>query len=294
VRPATLALIAAPYVVAATLWLIYIAQAPSDFVSQFFGNMSGFAGEYLPRKRFNGLTAPWAAIASEIWLRYLVPFGFQTLRSVTSVFYAVWLAVCVSMLAVSVSNRNLRRNAGIHWLLRSFVFVFLIMSLFEGLKFQHYLIYSLPFLGALTAMVGSELWHSEALPRTILIVAFSILILPQMADAARQIRRDPLRKEYIPVADWLDHNLRTPDQMIGGAEFGYPLGFSGRLSDDVRLGYFTGIQPRYIVTSEWYRAWIRNAKLREPLVSAHIERIFTGEYVEALVSGEFIVYKRKE
>jgi hypothetical protein len=294
VRLSTFALIAAPYLFAATLWWIYIAQAPSDFMSQFFGNASGFAGEYLPRKRFNGLTAPWAALASEVWLRYLVPFGFQTLKSRTSVLYALWLSVCVSALTVAVFNRNLRRQAGIRWLLRSGLFVFLIMGLFEGLKFQHYLVYSLPFLGALAAMVGTELWRTEALPRTILAVAVSILVLPQIADAVRQIRRDPRRTEYLPVADWLVRNLGPTDQVIAGAEFGYPLGFSGRLSDDVRLGYFTDLQPRYIVTSAWYRDWFQSAKLREPAVSAHIQCILTRDYVRALVSGEFIVYERKE
>ena len=293
VRLSTYALAAMPYLLAATFWCIYIAQAPSDFMSQFFGNMSGFAGEYLPRTRFNGLTAPWAAIASEVWLRYLVPFGFQTLKSGTSVLYALWLAICVSALAVAVFNRNIRRQTGIRWLLRSGLFVFLIMGLFEGLKFQHYLVYSLPFLGALAAIVGTELWRSEVLPRTILMAAVSILVLPQIADAARQIRRDPLRTEYLPVADWLVRNLGPTDQVIGGAEFGYPFRFSGRLSDDVRLGYSTGLQPRYIVTSGWYRDWFRSAKLREPAVSAHIECILTREYVKALVSGEFIVYERR-
>lgn len=294
VRLSTFALAAAPYLLAATLWWIYIAQAPSDFVSQFFGNASGFAGEYMSRKRFNGLTAPWAAVASEVWLRYLVPFGFQTLKSATSVLYALWLAICVSTLAVAVFNRNVRRQAGIRWLLRSGLFVFLIMGLFEGFKFQHYLVYSLPFFGALAAMVGTELWRLEALPRTILIAAVSVLVLPQIADAARQIHRDPFRTEYLPVADWLVRNLGTTDRVIGGAEFGYPLGFSGRLSDDVRLGYFTGLQPRYIVTSEWYRDWFRSAKLREPAVSAHIQCVLTREYVKALVSGEFVVYERRE
>ena len=75
-RLGDLGLALVPYVLAAGLWSLYIAQAPADFISQFGGNVSGFAGEYTYQHRFAGLCAPLEALHREWSLRYLPGLRF--------------------------------------------------------------------------------------------------------------------------------------------------------------------------------------------------------------------------
>jgi hypothetical protein len=55
------------------------------------GDASGFAGDYLPRARFRGLTSRWDSIHAEIRLRYLIPFGFNALRTQQDATNVLWL-----------------------------------------------------------------------------------------------------------------------------------------------------------------------------------------------------------
>ena len=104
-RASDLALALVPYVVAAGLWSIYIAQAPADFISQFGGNISGFAGEYTHQQRFAGLRAPFTALYREWSLRYFPGFGFGSLRSKGGWLQASWLiAVVLAVLAAASSS----------------------------------------------------------------------------------------------------------------------------------------------------------------------------------------------
>jgi 4-amino-4-deoxy-L-arabinose transferase-like glycosyltransferase len=287
------ALSCVPYLIGAGLWGLYIAQAPADFRSQFFGNVSGFAGEYLPRARFSGVTAPWRALWTELKLRYLLPFGFGELNTVKGAGLAIWLALCASAAFAALLSRRLRRERGVHILATSGLTVFLLMALFEGMKFQHYLVYSLPFLTALAAMTAGELWqrHSVRMP---LCAALTFAIGIQSAGALHHVAGNPLRTEFLPVARWVQVNLAPGDRVIGPAELGYVLGFGSSLADDVRLGLYTQMKPRIIVTSSWYRAWAENSARREPAAFNHIGNTLGNEYRRVLEQGEYIVYERRD
>lgn len=283
----------APYLVGLGLWGLYIAQAPADFRSQFFGNMSGFAGEYLPRARFSGITAPWRALWMELELRYLLPFGFGALNTVNGAGYAVWLALCASAAFVALLNKKLRREPGVRIVGASCLTVFLLMGLFEGMKFQHYLVYSLPFLTAFAAIAVGELWqrHSMRIP---LCAALTIAIGFQTAGVLHRVVRNPLHTEFLPVARWAQANLAPQDSVIAPAELGYVLGFGGSLSDDVRLGLYTHLKPRIIVTSGWYRAWADSSASREPAAFNHIRDTLGNEYQRVLEHREYIIYERRD
>ncbi len=282
-----------PYLIGAGLWGLYIAQASADFRSQFFGNVSGFAGEYLPRARFSGITAPWRALWLELKLRYLLPFGFGDLNTIKGAGSAVWFALCASAAFAALLDRKLRREAGVRILAASGLTVFLLMALFEGMKFQHYLVYSLPFLSALAAIAVGELWqrHSMRIP---LCAALAIAIGIETTGVLHHFVRNPLRTDFLPIADWVQANLAPQDSVIAPAELGYVLGFGGFLSDDVRLGLYTHLKPRFIVTSGWYRAWADNAASREPAAFNHIRDTLGNEYRRVLEHGEYIVYERRD
>jgi hypothetical protein len=282
-----------PYLIGAGLWGLYIAQAPADFHSQFFGNISGFAGEYLPRTRFSGISAPWRALWMELKLRYLLSFGFDALNSVKGAGSAVWLALCASAAFAGLLIKKLRSEPGVRILAASGLTVFLLMALLEGIKFEHYLVYSLPFLSALAAMAASELWqrHSMRLP---LCVALTLAISFQSAGVLQKFVRNPLRTEFLPVPRWIQANFAPEDSVIAPAELGYVLGFGGSLADDVRLGLYTRLKPRIIVTSGWYRAWADNSVRYDPAAFNHIHNTLGNEYRRVLELGEYIVYERRD
>lgn len=292
-RLADAALACVPYLVGAGLWGLYIAQAPADFRSQFFGNVSGFAGECLQQKRLSGTTAPGQALWLELKLRYLLPFGFGDLKTLRGAGSAGWLSLCTGAALASVLSRKLRSDPGVHLLAVSGLTVFLLMALFEGMKFQHYLVYSLPFLAALAAMAAGELWQRGRM-RPVVCAALTIAMGFQTLGVLHHFKTNPLRSEFLPAAHWLQAKLEPNDRVIAPAELGYVLGFDGLIADDVRLGFHTGLRPRFIVTSNWYRDWAGNSTQREPAVHDHICNTLSGEYRRVLAQGEYIVYERRD
>jgi len=289
------AIAALPWLVGVLLWGAYIAQAPADFRSQFFGNVSGFAGEYLKRDRLSGIRAPWRALWWELKLRYLLPFGFGSLQTKADWAGAVWLSLCAAAVLTALCSKKLRGQTSVRILAASGIAIFLIMALFEGLKFPHYLVYSLPFAGALAAVAGTSLWRDPAhnYTRVGLCAALLAMAVPQAIEAARHFVRNPLRAEFVPLAGWIQTRLGTQEHLIGPAELGYVLGFNDSISDDVRMGFYTGLRPRFIVTSYWYRDWVDASAGREPDVHRHIQALLNGDYSLVLARGEYRVYEQK-
>jgi len=293
VRPADWLIIALPYVTAAALWGLYIAEAPADFRSQFVGNTSGFAGEYSPRARLNGLASPGRAILDEVRLRYLKTFGFDALRTRIGALNAIWLCITGPAALAALLIPGLRSRPGVRALSLASGAVFLMLALLEGMKFQHYLIYSLPFLSALAAGVGGWLWIHYRRTRVLLAAALLALAMPQIKMVLDVIRINPLRNELGSVANYLRRAKQPGDLVMGGAELGYQLGFDDALRDDVRLGYNTGLRPRFIVTSGWYRLWFEGARARDAALHGYIEKMLGTEYSEVFTGGEYRVYRRQ-
>jgi hypothetical protein len=291
-RPPDLLIAAVPYLIAAGLWGLYITQAPADFRSQFFGNVSGFAGEYTNRGRLNSLASPGRAIVDEVRLRYLSTFGFDTLRTRVGALNLIWLMISCSAAATVLLVPSLRAQPGVRALIVSALLVFLMMAFLEGMKFQHYLIYSLPFLSALAATAGGWLWVNHRRARVLLIAAILALALPQIANVLQVIRLNPLRNELGYVTNYLRAGTQPGDLIIGPAELGYELGFTDAIRDDVRLGYNTGLQPRFIVTSGWYRLWFEAAGWRDPGLHSYIDRRLDIDYRQVVIRGDYRVYQK--
>jgi 4-amino-4-deoxy-L-arabinose transferase-like glycosyltransferase len=289
---ANCAAIAVPYIAALTSWGGYIAQAPSDFHAQFFGNVSGFAGEYLQRDRFGGIAAPWKAIWLEVKLRYLDSFGFANLRNIPSLISAMWLTFAATAAAFAISCRDLRETRAVRVLGSCALAIFLTMALFEGMKFRHYLVYSLPFLGALAAIGWTGLWQKRPALRPLLFLALSAVLATQAAAIREHFQRNPLRTEFGSAANCLKTALTPSDYLIAPAEFGYSLGFESFLSDDVHLGFRTGLSPRFIVTSGWYRQWIRNSSRREPDAYRFAQHLLGQDYTPVKTVGDYIIYRK--
>jgi len=289
---ANCAALAVPYIVALASWGWYIAQAPSDFHAQFFGNVSGFAGEYLQRERFSGVLAPWKAIWLEVKLRYLDSFGFGNLRTIPSLIAALWLIFATGAATIAVSWRSLRQTNAVRVLSLCALVVFLTMALFEGMKFRHYLVHSLPFLGALAAIGWMGVWEERRSLRPLLFIALATVLATQTAAVVEHFRRDPLKAELGSAANWLKTALTPDDHLIAPAEFGYALGFGSFLSDDVHLGFITGLSPDFIVTGGWYREWIQNSSRREPAAYRYAQKLLHEDYTLVKTAGEYMIYQR--
>lgn len=289
-----LAIMAAPYLAAAALWAPYIAQAPSDFRAQFFGNASGFAGEYSDRTRWGGLFSPGRAILDEVRLRYLKPFGVYALGSRPGTMNATWLLIAAPAAAGSLLLPRLRRRPGVRILCAAAVLVFLMMALLEGMKYPYYLIYPLPFLCALAAITGAVLWNHYRRLRVALAACLFLATVPQIRLVTNVIRLNPLHNELGVVADYLRSNRSAGQVVVGGAELGYLLGFNATLRDDVRLGYYTGLRPEFVVTTGWYRLWFEAARSNDPAVHRYIESLLAHKFHLELTRGQYSVYRRSE
>jgi hypothetical protein len=142
-------------------------------------------------------------------------------------------------------------------------------------------------------MAAGELWQRGS-GRFAVSAALTIAIAFQAAGVLHQFKRNPLHSEFLPVARWVQARLQPDDRVIAPAELGYVLGFDGSIADDVRLGLHTGLRPRFIVTSNWYRDWASHSAQREPNAYHHIRNILGGEYERVLTQGEYIVYERRD
>lgn len=292
-RLGDLGLALVPYVLAASLWSLYIAQAPADFMSQFGGNVSGFAGEYTYQHRFAGLCAPLEALHREWSLRYYPAFGFASLGSKGGWFQATWLVAVVLAVLTAIFHPVLRKQRPIQMLLAAAGIVLVLMTVFEGMKFQNYLVYSVPFLAAVLAATAGPLLQTHG-PRSVLLGAFLLLLaVPQMATSLWQIKANPLQNEFRPVADYLSRNSGPGDRIIAGAEFGYVFGFNGRMRDDVRLGYHSGLRPALIVTNGWYRDWFARSAEGDPALHSYLQLRLRDDYEIVFRSGDFTVYRSR-
>jgi hypothetical protein len=292
VLPPDVLLIALPYLIAAGLWGLYIAQAPSDFQSQFIGNTSGFAGEYNSRARLNGVTSPGRAILDEVRLRYLKTFGFDELGTRAGALKSIWLLVIGPAAFGVLLIPSLRSSPGVRALLSAAVAVFLMLALLEGMKFQHYLVYSLPFLCALAAITGGWLWVNYRKARIVLVAALLAATLSQIKSVVDVIRYNPLHNELGSVSNFLRTAGKPEDLIMGPAELGYELGFNSTLRDDVRLGYNSGLRPQFIVTSGWYRLWFDAARTRDFALHSYIEKTLAMDYSKVFTRGDYFVYRR--
>ncbi len=282
-----------PYLFAAGLWGMYIAQAPADFISQFAGNISGFAGEYTHQERFAGLRAPLLAFEREWSLRYAPAFGFPGLGFKAGWLQASWLLGALLATFAALIHPYLRKQKPVQVLLVAVATVLLFMTLFDGMKFQNYLVYAVPFLAALFATTVGLLLHNSRRSDVLLGAVLLLLAMPQLKAVLWQIRSNPLKNEFQPVADYLRQNSGPGDRIIAGGEFAYVFGFTGPVRDDVRLGYYSGFQPLYIVTNGWYRDWLKRSVGGDPPLHAYLQHRLSDGYEVVFKKGEYIVYRNR-
>ncbi len=268
-----------PYVVFGAAFGAWALQDWASFVRQFWGNVSGIAGESSGAERFGGLTRPWAALLRELEYRYYRNFGGWAGLAVLWTYAG---GVIWTLMRPALRNdsrvRLLLKLAGIH---------FTFFWLFEGLKLPNYVVHVLPIWITLVVLASPDLF--EARPRARLAFV-TILVVLQVTAAFQELRRGSMRNAYLPVVDLVQRHQGLT--VTGPAEFAFALGFEGALRDDLRLGYYSGRRPDLFITNSWQREWLERADKREPAVARAIREKLKSEFREIFRNSDYVVWMR--
>lgn len=158
----------------------------------------------------------------------------------------------------------------------------------DGLKQKPYLVQTVPYLAALTAV---WIWSwTEGRPRLRPWV-FGLLVLAQVTSTAAAVRENSYRGEYLSAADYLTAHAAPNDLIIGAGELAFTFGFDANLTDDVRLGYFSGRQGRFYVQNRWYKEWLQTSARTEPAAHQHVQSLLDNRYREVLRNPGYTIYE---
>ncbi|HEY1341842.1 MAG TPA: glycosyltransferase family 39 protein [Bryobacteraceae bacterium] len=270
-----------PYAAGAAAYGVYIARDAGLFLRQFFGNVSGLAGEASNVTRFSGLRAPLTALWREIYERYAAAFADQQIP----VLLLYWGAVLVIL-----TDRRLRREPGARVLLIIAGVGSVMLWLLDGLKPIVYLVHVIPPLAGLGALWIRDWTAGRPRLRTGIVCGMvciqAAIIIPSAID-------NTYRNQYFATVEYLRSHARPDSLIMASGEFGFDFGFDANVIDDVRLGYFTGKSPEFYVKNEWYGDWLHGAETRDPAVYRHVRDTLAADYREVYRNREYTVYRRE-
>jgi hypothetical protein len=254
----SLPLIALPYVLFLSGWGLYILRAPDVALGQFRANAAN---------RTVGLTSPLTSIASDAATRYwryfyVVEHGASKLKALMLVEYILGIGLALGLPA-------LRKNSGVRAILAMASVTYVALALIDGVKSPHYMIVTCTVFAALWGVVATS-GLGRRTTAALVVVAGSGFLLVHVAAAVQRARADAFHKEFVPVIEFLKTNKAgDPAPIIGPAELWFGLGPRAALLDDMRLGYYSGWRPRWIVTNKFYEDAFQDFRVHEPLVWRH-------------------------
>ncbi len=285
-----LAFAALPYLAGLGGWGLYILKDPSAFLVQFGTNTT-------MKGRLTGLTAPWLGIVHEVLDRYLVSFGLgpHSISNRGPIYLKFLILVWfVAGLIGAVATREIRANKGYRALMLLAGLFFLLLSVLDGQKAYYYLIHIFPFYAALAAAFVFRLWDRRLAPRWMVSAAVAGVLVLQIGAIVLRCREDTYRRTYDPVIAFLQRTLKPGDTVIASASLGFGLRFPRTLIDDVRLGYYTGRRPNYIVINEEYYLVFCDYQHSEPEFYRFIAARLAREYERIYDRDGYQVYALRE
>lgn len=188
----------------------------------------------------------------------------------------------------------MRRDSGRFALLCLGSLQLVFLTFFVGLKIPTYLILALPFFAALVVVGiilafrnGSSFsWGS--------VILAGVLVLCQLGTLLSFIKADSYHREYLPTVQFVREAVGQKNEMvIANDYFGFDLGF-GRLRDDERLGFYSGLHPDIVIEDEFYTfCWDRVFKVQEPEVASYVRQLLGTQYRLVFSRGPYRVYERR-
>ena len=245
-------LAAAPYLMFAGAWGLYIAQAPDVFRAQFFSVSNG---------RLSAWKTPLTAIWRELHLRWAGPFGLdagpgvKTAKAFVLTIYAaalVWGAVRWK----TVQTAGFGLVAGAAWL------DLFLLCFAEGTKSAAYLIHAVPWMAVLAALLLTRYWRQAG------AALFAAVLGIQVLGTAYSASRLQYQREYLPAMAFLRQH---PGGVTGVAELGFALGFQPGLTDDRRLGYYSGKRPSLFVVDKTYEESYDGYRTDRPEIYSYVQ-----------------------
>ena len=254
-----LLLAACPFLILGSMWGLYIAKAPHFFVAQFQ------AQSRVPH-RLELPWNPWKSLVQEIELRYASSYGLD--RSFPDNLNRIVPALYLLAILFAIGVSELRRDIGVRILLIFTAISFVLLMCFQ--KNWYYLIFIIPYYTALLAVVSAWFWRNYVSLRVAVVALLVPFLAVQLGVVSFRIVHNDYRGRYLKAVEFLKHNAKPSDLIMGSGELGFELGFDGHVLDDARMGFLTGKKPEFIVLEGHYRDfWLQHWRPTSPSLSLH-------------------------
>jgi 4-amino-4-deoxy-L-arabinose transferase-like glycosyltransferase len=272
------ALAAAPYVIFAALWGLYIARAPHIFLSQIHAHSS---------YRLRGLASPLRAIFTDAGLRYVHYFTPSQVRGAQlklGILVTYWVAILSATVVPA-----LRRAPGMLLLLLLSGLYYVELALLDGSHFPHYMVQVIAIWALLLAAVVGFAISNKLVPVRLLTTVLCGFTLLQISGHAINIWRNTYRNEYMPTINFVMNHSQRQTLVMGPSQLQFGL-VDRKLVDDARLGGLTGISPDVIVLDQFHRPPQLHLEDREPDMAQHVSAMLTRRFFLAATYGDYQVY----
>ncbi len=264
----SLLLACCPLLLLGSLWGLYVAKAPHLLVAQLQAQAK------IPHR----LELPWNplnAFAQEVSLRYGSAYGLTRGFPVSlgRIVVALYASAIVAALAVS----PLRRQSGVRILLILTAVSFTLLMCLQ--KNWYYLIFIIPYYTALLAIFFNWLWRESLVSRLAVVSLLGLVTILHLGIVGFRIVHNDYRGRYLAATNFLKHNAKPRDLIMGSGELAFEMGFDGQVVDDARLGFLSGKKPEYIVVEAHYASfWFPWFAVNEPETHRYIEDLFNNKY----------------
>ncbi len=266
-----------PYIFGALLWGAYIVKDIDAFKMQFFGNV------------IREKTLKWEAISHELVERYLKSYGFfsDDIRAYSKIPILVFFFFGIAVAPFIVRHKTFK----LIWIM---LFIcFLGMMFIVGNKTSCYLVWITP----LFLMNSIALWQELKRNRFVNIffsMSFIYIFLISVVASGFFIKRNNLRNLYLSDLNKFSSEYYSGGNIFGSGEIGFYFNFNDDIvQDDVRLGYFTRIKPKYFIVCNRYRRWFERFKENDHELYIYIMRTLANEYIKIFKGKFYTFYERK-
>jgi len=272
------ALAAAPYLIFAGLWGLYIARAPEIFLSQFYAASN---------QRVRGFSSPVRAILTDVVNRYGTYFTPQGrgAQLKLGILLTYWAGILSAAFVPA-----LRRARGVLLLLLLSGLYYVELAVLDGARWPHYMVHVIAMWALLLAAVAGFAISNKLVPAPVLSVVLCGFVLLQLSGHIIKIRQNTYRNDYLATIEFVQNHSNRQALVMGPSQLQFALN-DRKLVDDSRLGGLTGLSPDIIVLDFFYRVpQLQLFKAREPDMARHVSEMLTKRFFLAATFGDYWIY----